>query len=124
MSGEELKAVAWLYERRGFLPSVSMKAPDYKDIVKLTPLYAHPLPEQPQEGWRTIDSAPKDWTDVMVFSPDHGSFNCGGVFSAFFDAESGDWMTHGIGANMELNPTHWMPLPSPPSTETKESGDA
>lgn len=38
--------VAWMYERKGFKPSASMRVPDYKDIETLTPLYAHP-PAQP-----------------------------------------------------------------------------
>ena len=64
--------------------------------------------------WRDIESAPKDWTDVLVFSPEHEGFNCGGVFSAFYDTDEACWFTHAPGHNIRLNPTHWMPLPPAP----------
>jgi hypothetical protein len=67
--------------------------------------------------WQPIKTAPKDWTDVLVFSPEHEGFNCGGVFSAFFDETSRSWLTHAPGHNMLLKPTHWMPLPSPPEAK-------
>ena len=66
------------------------------------------------EAWRPIETAPKDWTDVLVFSPEHEGFNCGGVFSAFYDTDDACWFTHGPGHNIRLHPTHWQPLPTPP----------
>ena len=34
--------VAWLYERKGFKPSVSMRKPEYSDLASVQPLYAAP----------------------------------------------------------------------------------
>ena len=70
-----------------------------------------------EREWRSMDSAPRDWTDVLVFSPKHEGFNCGGVFSAFYDDENNQWLTHGPSMNMEISPTHWLPLPQPPEGE-------
>ena len=54
MSGEELKAVAWRYERDD--GSVEYFTDRWRDLTRKgfteTPLYAHPLPEQRQEGVR------------------------------------------------------------------------
>ena len=66
------------------------------------------------EAWRPIEEAPKDWTDVLVFSPEHEGFNCDGVFSAFYDTDEAGWSTHGPGHSIRLHPTHWQPLPTPP----------
>lgn len=66
------------------------------------------------EVWRPIETAPKDWTDVLVFSPEHEGFNCDGVFSAFYDTDEAGWSTHGPGHSIRLHPTHWQPLPTPP----------
>lgn len=67
--------------------------------------------------WRTIDSAPKDGTDILVWKPHHlvviarwtGHGYIGGPcwFSAYYSAPMPD------------APTHWMPMPQPP-TETAE----
>lgn len=73
--------------------------------------------EAEMREWQSMDSAPQDWTDVLVYSPDHEDYNCGGRFSGFYDPESGQWLTHQPGGNMPLNPTHWRPLPSAPSGE-------
>jgi hypothetical protein len=71
--------------------------------------------------WRDIDSAPRDWSDVLVYSPDHSGFNCEGVFSAFYDTDIQKWFTPTPGENMPLKPTHWMPLPPPPETQNGET---
>lgn len=81
----------------------------------------HRLERSEPVGWMGIESAPKDWTDVLVFSPEHEGFNCGGVFSAFYaEGEENCWFAHGPAHNIRLNPTHWQPLPSAPGTTTPE----
>lgn len=67
--------------------------------------------------WKPIETAPRDWTDVLVFSPEHEGFNCNGVFSAFCDTDTGEWITHASGGNMRLEPSHWMPLPPAPEAK-------
>ena len=69
------------------------------------------------DGWRPIESAPQDWVDVLLFSPDHKGFDNGGVFSGFCTGKGGDWLvydfTRSDGAT-PVTPTHWRPLPAPP----------
>jgi hypothetical protein len=62
-------------------------------------------------GWRDIESAPKDGTRVLVFSPlDKAIFACG--------FENGMWQTGVWRANNNAGqPTHWMPLPTPPEAK-------
>jgi len=62
--------------------------------------------------WRTIDSAPKDGTFILLAHRD-------GVSSGYFDF---DWMlgeAAGYDGNHPIwltHVTHWMPLPNPPET--------
>lgn len=62
------------------------------------------------EGWREIESAPTDGRSVLVFcprAPDHGYERIRLTWR-----KDGKWQ----GANnTSWPPTHWMPLPAPPS---------
>jgi hypothetical protein len=44
---------AWLFERRGFVPSVTMRSPllQYRDIVNLAPLYTREAIEAEIVAW-------------------------------------------------------------------------
>lgn len=56
--------------------------------------------------WRPIDSAPKDGTEILLYEDRRivsGAWNRGGAMHMPY------WMG-GL-----FRPTHWMPLPSPPS---------
>ncbi|ASP95297.1 DUF551 domain-containing protein [Sinorhizobium meliloti] len=61
--------------------------------------------------WEPIDSAPRDWTDVLLFDPayphDHRT-----VFEGYFDAETEAWLS---AEGETVSPTHWQPLPEPPA---------
>lgn len=65
------------------------------------------------DGWRGIESAPRDGRSVLVFCPrasDHGYERIRLTWR-----KDGKWQ----GANnTSWPPTHWMPLPGPP--ESKE----
>jgi len=70
--------------------------------------------------WKTIDSAPKDGTCVLVYNDD------GCVYAAEYDDYFGKWRfpsadQHGCGCCSGDGdaPTHWMPLPEKP-TEVSE----
>jgi hypothetical protein len=67
--------------------------------------------------WQPIDTAP-DETDVIVANPDRisGEFH---VSIAWRHCESGKWWRPNIGPlpASYIMPTHWMPLPAPPTTE-------
>lgn len=63
--------------------------------------------------WKTIDSAPKDGTYILLFQPD--ALEPDMTVCAWFD----DWWMACDGKNPELplrgkQPTHWCPLPNPP----------
>jgi hypothetical protein len=67
-------------------------------------------------GWRPIETAPKD-TRVLVYATLRGSslggHDCGKwVVIAAWETEYGCWVD---GSQCTPEPTHWMPLPSPPS---------
>jgi len=68
--------------------------------------------------WESIATAPKDWSDVIVYSPegeDGLSWVEAKVAIAYFAPEDGGcnaWMS---GNNrLPIQPTHWMPLPEAP----------
>jgi hypothetical protein len=59
--------------------------------------------------WKTIDSAPRDGTRVLVWLPALR------LVSAC-EFQHGLWQ-HGIWTNPPLAVTHWQPLPPPPESE-------
>lgn len=78
--------------------------------------------------WQPIETAPKDGTHILAFME-------GAVIEAWWEdmsygepdrAGMGEWecprlSSHGCGCCCSTNdwPTHWMPLPTPPTEETK-----
>lgn len=70
--------------------------------------------------WRPISTAPKDGTYIIVYRP---KFDGGYIPRVGIDYWSEK--LHGVWAKSRKDtpPTHWMPLPDPPSV-TKERNDA
>jgi hypothetical protein len=83
-----------------------------------------------ESGWRPIKSAPKDGTEVLALLPDgtrtiaawmtptemHGTGALGpDPWDEPYD-DSPRWWEH-FGAEMEVEPTHWQPLPPPPEPD-------
>jgi hypothetical protein len=96
------------------------------------------------DEWKTIETAPKDGTHILAYGMGHGI----GVMS--FDANERPFPMQGVAywhwhdgekevevspglyrkephrilegwrTQWEFRPTHWMPLPSPPSIEAPE----
>lgn len=65
--------------------------------------------------WRPIEEAPKDGTEFIAYRPDAG------VFTASYDPEQECWFAnHGYEDITDDQPTHWMPLPPPPSGEPRD----
>lgn len=74
-----------------------------------------------QVGWRPIETAPKDGTDILLWE------KWGDVpFVGFWHAE-GRWSYRSdhlyVNGDASLDPnwndlTHWMPLPAPPDSDT------
>jgi len=69
------------------------------------------------QGWLPIESAPTDWTDVLVFDPELRDAECNGVYSGWFSTIDEQWYAQAAGYNKELKPTHWQPLPAAPEGE-------
>jgi hypothetical protein len=64
--------------------------------------------EQAGEGWQPIETAPKDvW--VLVWTPPRTTV-------AYRQRHQDRWLVNG-GGGLFVAPTHWMPLPSPPTEE-------
>lgn len=66
--------------------------------------------------WNPISTAPKDGTEIIVYVPDFDK-----VCTAWFCEETGLWpggleprTEDGDPVNVGL-PSHWMPLPKPPT---------
>ena len=81
------------------------------------------------DPWRTIESAPKDGTSILVhaFHPDtHICKSIDTVVAAWWQEEDdptdeGEWMCWMSIPNdpcCPFEPTHWMPLPDPPKEKT------
>jgi len=65
-------------------------------------------------GWRTIDNAPRDGTNIDVWCPEPG----GGyrIANAWWCSALQKWRTYGdSGIAWAHEPTHWRPLPLPPT---------
>lgn len=64
-----------------------------------------------ENEWRNIDTAPRDGTQVWLWSERQYSRPVWGWYSGALNS----WMAH-VGDRTDIikNPTHWMPLPEPP----------
>jgi hypothetical protein len=67
--------------------------------------------------WRDISTAPKDWTDILLYVPseDDGT-GSEGVVKGWYSMKDGGfdcWMTYEA-SDGQIFPTHWIPLPKPP----------
>lgn len=79
--------------------------------------------------WKTIDSAPKDGRELIGHRPDQGVFafrwawmeelvpkdQHGDPVEDYDDSSSGWWHDRWGWLERDLTPTHWQPLPAPPS---------
>lgn len=95
-------------------------AEDYRAMARaVAALYRGAPPETltaEPDGWRPIETAPRDGTDVLVWTP---GYDCNVAFWGTDDWQSGHWFTSGghDGTSMTpgQGPSHWMPLPEGPS---------
>jgi hypothetical protein len=67
--------------------------------------------------WQPIATAPKDGSMVLLYPSGCWTEDedCGEV--GFWDTDFNEWGRAGDVAEDYDGPTHWMPLPAPPSTE-------
>lgn len=80
-------------------------------------------------GWQKIETAPKDGTRILVYGGTYYSDGGGSAMSyddyPLVEVREARWyrddwcLGFGNGYDVELwgKPTHWMPLPPPPSQE-------
>jgi len=81
-----------------------------------------------QREWQPIESAPKDGTPIRLYDPEYddeemnssldghwsdGAHDDQGGFQAAVWDNSQDYF-----ATVDVNPTHWTPLPKPPAIRT------
>jgi len=67
---------------------------------------------QPSHGWLPIDTAPKDGTEVLVWRPKENAQSRAHVGVDFYSEQYRSWYK----SRTNQQPTHWMPLPTPPVT--------
>lgn len=73
--------------------------------------------------WQPIETVPRDGTEILLKIPlqweeSKGRIGSGDYVSAYwYDKSSVRWMNR-LGHWISLDrPTHWMPLPEPPTTK-------
>lgn len=69
--------------------------------------------------WRTIDTAPKDGTFVLVYGP-HSRANGYPGRQLVVRWHGRAWESADDGYGVYLTPTHWMTLPKGPNASLKE----
>jgi hypothetical protein len=72
-----------------------------------------------EQGWQPIETAPKDGTPVLCFEP----HSMGGYCFVAAPNEDGDWCDNLATLNT-YKPTHWMPLPAPPTIAALKAKEA
>ncbi len=92
-------------------------------LIAMAPALLHEvLAHRKAEAWQPISSVPKDGTTVMVYVPDFEK-----ITEAWFCEQTGLW-PHSAAYSEEGEPcnvgqpTHWRPLPAPPTTPEAEGG--
>ncbi len=75
-----------------------------------TKLFLHP--PAPEREWQPIETAPKDGTDILIFTS-YESF----YVASYDDVFRAPWRIRNDEGLNEHVPTHWMPLPAEPNKE-------
>ena len=113
---DALKALAQLKEFA--MDEAGWAWPDVADNLEATIKAAL---EQEERGWTPIETAPKDMPIIGYFDPGEHPFACECKYSTDRDA----WLNIGdeyMGKAEDVCLTHWMPLPTPPTSETESAG--
>ncbi|SDQ98449.1 hypothetical protein SAMN05519103_00307 [Rhizobiales bacterium GAS113] len=122
----------------------------YERLLSVAPVSALPAsPAAPSpQGWQTIESAPKDGTEIILYHPPEihegkpypHRVTCGAWIEweetiPEYHSTTGEYLGRSVqgggaswsswdgGFREESPPTHWMPLPSPPALSSAH-GDA
>lgn len=74
-------------------------------------------------GWKSVkDKLPIPYVDVLGFHRySEGAHPAVSIDVVFYNPKEETWIILDLQKNhIEVNVTHWMPLPSPPKTSDKE----
>lgn len=63
--------------------------------------------------WQPIETALKDWTDVLLYDPHTGPV--GAVSQGYYSLADGGFDRWVCYLYECPEPTHWMPIPKPPT---------
>jgi hypothetical protein len=71
--------------------------------------------------WHPIETAPKDGTLVLLHPSGHWTADVNSDCEVgYWDVDCEEWIAAGSRADDYTGPTHWMPLPEPPSPAASE----
>jgi hypothetical protein len=96
----------------------------YRYVNPINATHWMPLHESPETNskWQSIETAPKDGTDLLLYFKenfkDFGQINVGYYGHCYLcNKIIGDYekLIGWISCHEKINPTHWMPLPKPPT---------
>lgn len=125
----EMKIVCDMIDRGGNVETARVILALEEQVRRLQSLTSRSM--EAGEGWRTIDSAPKDgtiidvWLGEEVEDGDHGFYCSPGTRRATsWHWKGGKFRPYTGLMNMPvaIAPTHWMPLPSPPALSPPVKG--
>lgn len=78
----------------------------------LRKLTAAPASVAEPVAWHPIETAPNDWSDILLFDPEYDD-DFRKVFEGYYDADERTWRDR---SGSLVFPTHWQPMPTPPLT--------
>jgi len=70
-------------------------------------------PEQAVTKWQPIETAPKDGTRVLGYSPEFG-YDTPVCVAMIWDKHERGWFADQYDSAGKINPTHWVSLPPLP----------
>jgi hypothetical protein len=116
---------AWYRWKNGHHFADEAEPADKSDFGAYRAMLSAAPPAPAGDGWRPIESAPRDGTPVLIFGlwagEIHGPNSEPSIFIAAYSGPHGDftgydWNVDGGDAYAcWAKPSHWMPLPAPPS---------
>ena len=99
-----------------------------KHLADVTAALASLPDDVSEDPWQPIETAPKDGTEILLYGP--GVLLSDGRTSMYARAQHVGW-AHEVDGHLEwatrdpsvtCRPTHWRPLPSPPSAMLAAAG--
>jgi hypothetical protein len=64
--------------------------------------------------WQPIETAPRDGTTVLLYFPDAGKSQIDVGYWIEWEVGDANWSNEWTDAEIDCDPSHWMPLPEPP----------